>query len=477
MGGSSLAPLVMDRVIGGAPGMPRLHVLDTTSPVQLADTLASLDRSRTFVILASKSGSTIEPLSLYRIVRQWLEAEGMARPAAGSRCIVITDPGSPLEKLRQQDLMRMTLPAPATVGGRYSALSVFGLAPAALIGINLAALIARAHDMEAACGVPEDNPAAHLSSWMADAYEAGRDKLTLVCSEGLQAFGLWAEQLVAESLGKNGVGIVPVIEYERSTASGYSDDRAIVVLRYAHDTALSAFARQAGEVHPVFEAVLADPLDLGAEFVRWEYAVALAGFLLGVNPFDEPSVTEAKQATSAILEGGDTDVPTAQCDVAGTWITFAGGLAERREACKTRIDALRVAARSAAPGDYFAFLVYAPDDEARFGSLRDACARLAWNTGRAVCLELGPRYLHSTGQLHKGGPNTGVFVIVTARDTADIAIPGQRYGLAALHRAQAEGDLLTLARHGRRVLRLDLPTSDVDSLADLAADIVAAGLQ
>lgn len=476
MGGSSLAPLVMERVIGGAPGMPRLHVLDTTSPVQVAAELEVLDPSRTFVILASKSGSTIEPLSLYRIFRRWLEAAGMTRPEAGSKCIVITDPGSPLERLRQQDLMRMTLSAPATVGGRYSALSVFGLAPAALVGVDLPALIARAQDMETACGAAEDNPAAHLASWMADAHAAGRDKLTLVCSEGLDAFGLWAEQLVAESLGKDGIGIVPVIEYGGGTASGYGADRAVVVLRFTHDTQLSAFAREAAEVRPVFEAVLADPLDLGAEFVRWEYAIALAGFLLGVNPFDEPSVTEAKQATSAILDGRSTEVPTAHADVAGTWMTFAGGLSEPEETVKSRADALRAAVQSAAPGDYFAFLVYAPNDEARFAPLRDACSRLAWNTGHAVCLELGPRYLHSTGQLHKGGPNTGVFVMVTARDAVDIAVPGQRYGLAALHRAQAEGDLLTLARHDRRVLRVDLPASDVDSLADLAADIVAAGL-
>ena len=168
---------------------------------------------------------------------------------------------------------------------------------------------------------------------------------------------------------------------------------------------------------------------------------------------------------------------TAHADVAGTWITFAGGLSDPTEPCRSRVDALRTAARSADPGDYFAFLVYAPDDEVRFAPLRDACSRLAWNTGRAVCLELGPRYLHSTGQLHKGGPNTGVFVMITARDAVDIDVPGQRFSLAALHRAQAEGDLLTLARHGRRVLRLDLPSSDADTLADLAADIVAAGLQ
>ncbi|MDP2299799.1 MAG: transaldolase, partial [Actinomycetota bacterium] len=214
MGGSSLAPLVMSRVIGSADGFPQLHVLDTTSPTQVTDTLASLDPARTFVIVASKSGTTIEPMSLYATVRAWLEADGTTRAESGRRCVVITDQGTPLEKLRQRDLMRTALSAPATVGGRYSALSMFGLAPAALIGIHLPTFVGRAQAMEDACAAPAaENPGALLAAWIADAAEAGRDKLTLAFSERFVPLGLWIEQLVAESLGKDGRGVVPVIEY------------------------------------------------------------------------------------------------------------------------------------------------------------------------------------------------------------------------------------------------------------------------
>ena len=473
IGGSSLAPLVMSRIIGSAPGFPRLHVLDTTSPVQITELLRSLDPASTYVVVASKSGTTIEPLSLYAIVRAWFEEHGLDKQAIGRRIVVITDPGSPLEKLRQRDLLRTTLTAPATVGGRYSALSLFGLAPAALVGIHLQSLVLRAQAMEAACALPVDeNPGALLAAWMADAWEAGRDKLTLVTSEGYTSFGLWAEQLVAESLGKDGIGIVPVIETAPAAPGAYGSDRAFVVLRLGDDTVLADWSRAMAALHPVFELTVTDVFDIGAEFVRWEYAVALAGVLLGVNPFDELAVTEAKQATSTILDGGASDVPVATADVGGTWVTCAGGLVCERPS--SRLEAISTALAAMQPDDYLTLLVYAPDDPERLESLADACATVAHATGHAVCLELGPRYLHSTGQLHKGGPNTGVFILVTARDRVDIPIPGKPFGLAALHRAQAEGDLVTLTRHGRRVLRLDLPSTDPAVLAALADELTAA---
>lgn len=475
MGGSSLASLVLDRVIGSAPDAPRMHVLDTTSPVQVRDLLDALDPKHTYALIASKSGTTIEPLSLYAIVNAWLTARGMTRAEAGRHFIVITDPGSPLEKLRQRELMRTTLSAPATVGGRYSALSMFGLAPAALTGIHLPSLITRAQAMERACSSRvAENPAALLAGWMAESWEAGRDKLTLVASERYRPFGLWVEQLVAESLGKNGRGIVPVIEDEPPAPSVLGGDRAIVVIRFGDDAALADWSRQVAADHPVFELTVTDVFDLGAEFVRWEYAVALAGVLLGVNPFDELAVGEAKTATTAILEGGANEVPPASLDLGGTWVTYAGGFTVPGVQPVDRASALRGAAEATAEGDYIALLVYAPDDEARVAPLRAACTRLSAATHRPVCLELGPRYLHSTGQLHKDGPNTGVFIMVTARDREDVEIPGKRFSLAALHRAQAEGDLVTLARHHRRVLRLDLPTTSAGSLAALAADIEAA---
>ncbi|PKQ20239.1 MAG: glucose-6-phosphate isomerase [Actinobacteria bacterium HGW-Actinobacteria-6] len=476
MGGSSLAPLVLSRALDGAEGMPRLHVLDTTSPIVIADLLETLDPAGTFVLVSSKSGSTIEPLSLYAIFRTWLE-ETLPRPTAGRHCFVITDPGTPLEKLRQRDLMRLALSAPPTVGGRFSALSMFGLAPAALIGIDLETLIARAAAMEDACRIPTaENPAALLAAWLTDAYEGGHDKLTIVTSQPLESFGLWAEQLVAESLGKNGQGIVPVIEHEPTMPTGYSDDRAVVVLRLESDDALANWSREAAAAHPVFELTARDAYDLGAEFVRWEHAIALVGFLLGVNPFDQPNVAEAKAATDAILSG-TTKVPPATADFDGTWVTFAGALEAPASRPQTRSEALQMLVDSAGPGDYVTILAYLPDRESLFGPLYRAAKEVADSTGRAVCVEAGPRYLHSTGQLHKGGPNTGVFLLVTARDRADIEIPGERFSLAALHRAQAEGDLVALAEHGRRVLRIDLPSSEHSVVAALAGELTHAAAQ
>ncbi|GAB4292580.1 MAG: hypothetical protein Kow0067_19280 [Coriobacteriia bacterium] len=473
MGGSSLTPLVLARVIGSAPEMPSLHVLDTTSPAQVKRLLDTLDPQGVFVLIASKSGTTIEPLSLYAILRAWMD-EGIGRPAAGRRFAVITDPGTPLEKLRQRENMRVTLSAPATVGGRFSALSMFGLAPAALIGVDLARLIAPAATMEEACQTPGDeNPAALLAAWLGDAYEQDRDKLTLVCSTGLRAFGLWTEQLVAESLGKNGTGVVPVIEHSPEQPTRYGPDRAVVVVRLAEDAELAAWSRETATAHPVFEIVLADEYDIGAEFVRWEHAVALLGHLLGVNPFDEPNVAEAKTATNAILDGSEV-VPKAAVDLDGTWITWAGELAQPSPLPPSRVDAVASFAGSARPGDYIALLAYLPDDETLLMPLRVAAAALERAAGVPVCLELGPRYLHSTGQLHKGGPNTGLFMIVTGRDHTDIEIPGKKFTLGMLHRAQAEGDLLTLARHGRRVLRFDLPGIGLHDVTTLADDLGAA---
>jgi len=247
----------------------------------------------------------------------------------------------------------------------------------------------------------------------------------------------------------------------------------VVVIRLSDDETLAAWSREMAPAHPVFELLVADVYDLGAEFVRWEHAVALTGALLGVNPFDELAVTEAKKATNEILEGGGTGVPQATLDDHGTWVTLAGSLSPAVQP-RTRGEAIRMAVDSAAEGDYFALLVYAPEDEARLAPLRAATSRLAGATGRAVCFELGPRYLHSTGQLHKGGPNNGVFILITARDRVDLDVPGKKYTLGTLHRAQAEGDLVTLARHGRRVLRLDVPSTDPEVLAALAADIAAA---
>ncbi|MDF1541941.1 MAG: hypothetical protein RQ731_03945 [Anaerosomatales bacterium] len=463
MGGSSLAPLVMSEVLGPVKGAPRLHVLDTTSPSTVTTLITALDPHTTAFVLASKSGTTVEPLSLYTIFREWMD-DALGRVAAGKRFIVVTDPGSPLEARRQKDVMRVAIAAPPNVGGRFSALSVFGLVPAGLAGLDIAGLVGHAQEMERVCHAPgEDNPGAELAAWMFDALAAGRDKLTLVASPEYGSFGLWIEQLVAESTGKHGAGILPVIEDGNVPVASYGPDRALVVIRTQDDSRAGSHAQEARDsCVPVMEYVLAEPAAIGAEFVRWEFAVALTGVLMGVNPFDEPNVAEGKAATNGVLDGS-ADVPVADRDIEGTWVTAAGALCEA-PAPNDLAGTLELLHGALAPGSYLAVLAYLPDD-GRLSPIRDAAADVSARAEVPVCVEVGPRYLHSTGQLHKGGPETGAFLILTARSREDRAVPGADFSLGQLYRAQAEGDLMTLAAHGRPVVRLDLPDEAPDTVA------------
>jgi len=471
MGGSSLASLVMGAVLGTPQA--RLHVLDTVSPITVRATLAALDPARTVYVVASKSGGTIEPNTLYAIFRAHAD-EALGREAAGLRFVAVTDPGSSLEELAGREGFSACVLAEPTVGGRFSALTAFGLVPAALIGADVDALLERAAQMEAACSQPDprDNPGARLAAFIADAHAAGRDKLTIVASPELATFGLWVEQLVAESLGKHGTGVVPVVELAQGVPSGYGPDRAVAVVRYAGDEALADFARDPGGV-PAIDLVLDGAYDLGAQFVRWEHAIALTGHLLGINPFDEPNVAEAKAATEAVLSG--TAAPLAPGARAGdVAITFAGGLSDPGHPDHSLTTACAHALEALHRGDYLAIVAYLPDDAALLAPLHHAAPLVAGAQGCAVCVELGPRYLHSTGQLHKGGPNTGVFVVVTTRDESDVEVPGQEWTLAELHRAQAEGDLLTLAAHDRRALRIDLPDASHASVTAVARALLGA---
>ena len=472
MGGSSLAPLVMSEVLGPVEGAPALHVLDTTSPTKVSALISSLDPQTVAFVLASKSGSTIEPLSLYAIFREWMD-EALGRVAAGKRFIVVTDPGSPLETRRKKDIMRVAIAAPANVGGRFSALSVFGLVPAGLAGLDITGLVEHARAMERACHQPaEENPGAELAAWMADALAAGRDKLTLVSSVRYGSFGLWVEQLVAESTGKQGTGIVPVLEDGGVPVEAYGPDRTLVVVRTEDDARIASHAQDARDAAiPVMEYVLAEPAAIGAEFVRWEFAVSLTGFLIGVDPFDEPNVAEAKAATSGVLDGTAT-VPAANADIGGTWVTAAGALAGAAPATDLP-GAVAPLLGALEPGSYLAILAYLPD-AGLLSPIRSAATEVSSRAGVPVCVEVGPRYLHSTGQLHKGGPETGAFLIITARTREDRAVPGADFTLAQLFRAQAEGDLVTLANHVRPVLRLDLPDEAAETVAGIASSLASA---
>ncbi len=477
MGGSSLCPDVFARTFGRVAGHPELLVLDSTVPAQVRAVESRIDLRSTLFIVASKSGTTVEPSVL---LAHFLDrARSLLGNGAGSRFVAITDPGTELEKLAQREGFRKIFHGVASVGGRYSALSHFGMVPAAAMGVSVPRLLDRASRMVEACGAdraPDANPGLVLGVVIGAAARDGRDKLTLVSSPGIASLGDWIEQLVAESLGKHGKGVVPVVGETVGTPRGSGGDRLYVYVRLAgaasveQDRAVAALEK-AGE--PVVRIDVGDVADLGQEFFRWEIATAVAGAVLGVNPFDQPDVEAAKVASRKVLaafeEGGEPapEIPAVQGD----------GL--RLYADPANAQYLSVAAREQTPagwlkahlarlgkGDYLsllAFLETTPQAAAALEEIRESVrqsARVATTVG------FGPRYLHSTGQLHKGGPNSGVFVLVTVDEAQPLPIPGKRFGFGQLARAQARGDHDVLAERGRRVVRVHL---GADQKAGLAA--------
>ncbi len=470
MGGSSLAPYVFSQVFGAAPGHLRLHVLDTTDPDMLSTFLSDADLARTLFLLASKSGTTIEPLSQFALFRRLLQNAGLE---TGPHFVALTDEGSPLEETARSEGFRRLFKTPEDVGGRYSALTYFGMLPAALLGLDVRELAVRAQVMEASCGVhraPSENVAVELGVLMAEAAQAGRDKLTVTSSDQITPFLLWLEQLVAESTGKQGKAVLPIVSEKPSTPGAYGGDRLFVILRLAGDRVLKRWAAELDDAgHLVREIVLEDAYDLGGEFVRWELATATAGAVLGVNPFDEPNVSEAKALTGGLLEKGALRVPDATFDAAEVHLSPALGetapgadLTSPRAAMDFLVDSLR-------QDEYFALLAYLPSDGRLQQPLERCRLAIRDRLGVATALEYGPRYLHSTGQAYKGGPNTGVFLILTRKGGADLAVPGAGYTFAQLQLAQARGDFEALGRHGRRAMWLHLASADSSELADIAA--------
>jgi hypothetical protein len=423
--------------------------------------------STTLVLVSSKSGTTIEPLSLMAVFLAWMERELAEETYA--HFIAITDIGSPLETLAQERGFAHVLHAPSDVGGRYAALTPFATVPAALIGIDVPELAAFGEAAEKAClALGADNPGAALGAWLSDAYRDGRDKLTLVCSPALASFGLWVEQLVAESTGKRGAGMLPVLEPSPGLPSAHAADRLTFVLRTSDDSALAELPDLLPDGEPVFETVLDDPYALGAEFVIWEWAVALFSALADIEPFDQPDVEEAKAATREILDGRRAALlPTFVED--GSSVTLAGV----GEPTDLR-GALHALLAGGHPGSYLCVLAYVPEEESVLGPLRSACAEVSNQLRIAVTLELGPRYLHSTGQYHKGGPEHGLFLIVTAKDETDLPVPGAAFTLADLHAAQPAADVATLCAHGRAVVAVQLAAEDPARLAGLAEALVSA---
>jgi transaldolase/glucose-6-phosphate isomerase len=439
MGGSSLAPEVFRHTFGAPKGALDVHVLDTTDPAAIIALEKVIDVRKTVFIVASKSGTTLETLSHYHYF--WQQAG-----QKGAQFIVITDPGTPLADEASRRGFRRTFLNPPDIGGRYSALSYFGLVPAALGGVDLSGLLDRAATMVQACSpsVPAgENPGAWLGTVFAEAAKVGRDKITIVAPAAIQSFGVWAEQLIAESTGKEGKGLVPVADEALGAAQVYGNDRLFVRLALPGDREPSALAALGQAGHPVVTLKLSDPLAIGAEFFRWEYAIAVAGAILRINVFDQPNVQEAKDLTRKVLSEGNP--PTV-----GQGVRWAGQSGATLEAA---IQALLGQVRA---GDYVALLAFIaprPEHDHAMNAIRLA---IRDNYRVATTVGYGPRYLHSTGQLHKGGPNTGVFLQLVGDDPIDLAIPGETFTFGILKQAQALGDFQALRNHGRRVLRIQV---------------------
>ena len=439
MGGSSLAPEVMRRMLGVCPGFLELTVLDNTSPAAVRAVAGAHDPARTLCVVSSKSGGTIEVSAFERYFFEWSRA---ARgDAAGEAFVAVTDPGSPLERLAAGRGYRRVFLNPPDVGGRYSALSLFGLVPAALIGADLEALLGgAAHELDEARRDEAGGEGVAFGVGMGEAALAGADKLTLAFGPGWAPFGAWVEQLVAESTGKDGRGILPVDGERLGPACLLRADRAFAVTPDLEPGLGRAIAHSD---RPCWLVDLPAPAGLGAAFLRWEIATATAGAALGVDPFDEPDVAEAKQATAAVLEqalasGSFPEAPPL-LESAGTRLWAASGATRvLRTKPAGAAAALRALLDAAGPADYLALLAYLHATPAIHERLERVRAAAAGGTGMATTLGYGPRFLHSTGQLHKGGPDTGIFLQLTAAEGPDLDIPGERYSFGTLRRAQAD---------------------------------------
>ena len=469
MGGSSLCPDVCRATFGTAPGFLELQVLDSTVPSSVAWVEKRIDLNRTLFLVSSKSGGTAETLSFYKYFFDRVQAA--KRDRAGENFVAITDPGSSLEKLAHEKTFRSVFPGQPDIGGRFSALSNFGIVPAALAGVDVRVLLERGEGMARACGagVPaKENPGVALGAILGAAGLAGRDKVTFLVSPGIETFGAWVEQLLAESTGKEGRGLVPVEKEYLGNPEVYGNDRLFVSMALASevdDEVEEGIQALEAAGHPVVRIELTDKLDLGAEFFRWEVATAAAGAILEINPFDQPNVQESKNNTNRLLaqyktEGRfaeETPVAAAEglelfCDPASRE-TLAqasqrlGGNAGSAEAI------LATFLEQRQPNDYIALLAYVDASSGHKAILRTVRMRLRDALRLATTVGFGPRYLHSTGQLHKGGANNGLFIEITADDVEDLPVPGDPFTFSILKQAQALGDFESLKSKGRRVIR------------------------
>jgi len=480
MGGSSLCPEVWKETFGRIAGSPELFVLDSTDPAQIRAVEARVDLSRTLFIVSSKSGSTLEP-NIFKAYFFERAKQAVGAGSVGSRFIAVTDPGSHLEAEARSDGFRHVFAGLKSIGGRYSALSSFGMVPAAVMGLDVEKLLDEAERMLHACapGVPADeNPGLVLGTILGVAATNGIDKLTLIASPGIHDLGAWLEQLIAESTGKQGKGIIPVDRESIGAPSVYGDDRLFAYLRLedapdpAQDAAVAAL-EQAGK--PVVTIRVATKYDLAEEYMRWEIATAIAGAVIGINPFNQPDVEASKIATRSLTGEYEktgrlpSEAPFFEAGGVRLFADAANAAAIESAAgpSPSLVSMLKAHLGRLGAGDYFALLAYVEMNAKHETALQRARHRVRDARAVATCLGFGPRFLHSTGQGYKGGPNSGVFLQVTCDDAQDLPVPGQKYTFGLVKAAQARGDFQVLAERSRRALRVHLGPDVAAGLATL----------
>ena len=484
MGGSSLCPEVLRMTFGKISGFPELHVLDSTDPVQIRTLEKKLDLKKTLCIVSSKSGSTLEP----NIFKQYFFEQvkkAVGENLVGSRFITVTDPGSKMQQVAESDKFWKIFAGDPGIGGRYSALSNFGMVPAAAMGLAVSKFLKSTEEMVKACGatsVADANPGFILGTILGVAANHGRDKITIVTSPGIHDLGAWLEQLIAESTGKIGKGIIPVDREKLAKPAAYGNDRVFAYLRLAskpdkgQDAAMVALEK-AG--HPVVRIALPNIYTLGQEFFRWEIATAVAGSIIGINAFNQPDVEASKIETKKLTTLYET---AGKLPAESPFFTSKDGklFADEKNTAalsgsKTLGGVMKAHLSRIRAGDYFALLGYIPMNAENEKALQSIRTSVRDAKKVATCLGFGPRFLHSTGQAYKGGPNSGVFLQITCDDASDLAVPGQKYTFGIVKSAQARGDFAVLAERGRRALRVHLGTNLKSGLKTLAR-AVAQGL-
>jgi transaldolase / glucose-6-phosphate isomerase len=481
MGGSSLGPEVLASTFGHRDGWPRLRVLDSTVPAQIKSVEDQVDLDKTLFIVSSKSGGTTEPnvLTDYFFARV---ADKVGADKAGRHFIAVTDPGSSLEKRAKEQNFRHIFHGVPSIGGRYSVLSPFGLVPAAIAGIDVAELVRLTRVMMRSCGPdvpPSENPGIEFGIALGTAALAGRDKVTITASPGFASFGAWAEQLFAESTGKNGKGLIPVDGEPLGAPDLYGSDRVFIDLKLADDAINAGHERKLMALqkagHPVIRIVQKSTENIGQEFFRFEIATAIAGAVIGINPFDQPDVEASKvktrELTSAFEKSGvlPSEAPVCSEKSIKLYTDDKNAMSLRKAGADGSVESwLKAHFARIGGGDYVAMLAYLAQDKTNTDSLQKLRVAMRDTRHVATCLEFGPRFLHSTGQAYKGGPDSGVFLQITSEDAHDIAIPGHRASFGVVKSAQARGDFGVLVERGRRALRVHLDGDLTAGLSELA---------